>query len=275
MSSTAEADDYDVAFAAIDSASASGPYNPTFDFSAAPTCAAFIQDTQSPFKIIIGPVGSGKTTVCLVDCMKIASEQMVNPATGMRHSRIAMIRNTSGELKTTTIKSWEECWPPEHCGSVRMTAPMTHRIVRPSYGILGDEGFRPGLDAEFIFIPLDKPKDVRHLRSLELTAAYVNEVSEVPPAIITMLRRRIGRFPKKVTLPSGRVLEAVRPSIIADMNEVDEDHWMSDREREAPQGWSFFHQPPAVLEVMPLGKGQYRCIDKPFSGFNYGDRVYG
>jgi hypothetical protein len=123
--------------------------------------------------------------------MQIASSQPVEPGTDMRRSRFALIRNTSGELKTTTMKTWQECWPPEKTGPLRESSPMTHVISRPA------RNGQPGIEAEFMFIPLDKPKDVRHLRSLDLTAAWCNEASELPPAIIQMLRTRVGRFPRR------------------------------------------------------------------------------
>lgn len=225
-------------------------FRPTFDFGGSPGLAPVFRDEESSVRITTGPVGSGKSTLHCVDLMRIAAAQPIEPGTDTRRSRFAVIRNTSGELKSTTMKTWQECWPPEKTGPIRETAPMSHIIKqRPKNG-------RPGIEAEFLFVALDKPKDVRHLQSLDLTAAWANEASNLPPAIIQMLRTRVGRFPRR----QGD-FEAFRPHIIADTNAVDHDHWLASRESERPHGWAFYRQPPAVLEVIAHAPGQWRCME--------------
>jgi hypothetical protein len=232
-------------------------YRPTFNFSQSPVIGQVLADGTSKIRITTGPVGSGKSTAHCVDLMQIASSQPVEPGTDMRRSRFALIRNTSGELKTTTMKTWQECWPPEKTGPLRESSPMTHVISRPP------RNGQPGIEAEFMFIPLDKPKDVRHLRSLDLTAAWCNEASELPPAIIQMLRTRVGRFPRR----QGD-FEAHRATILCDTNAVDHDHWLATKELERPEGWAFYRQPPAVLDVIPHQDGQWLCTeqDERFAG---------
>lgn len=241
-------------------------YRPQFDFSSSPTVARFL-DRDEFVRMLIGPVGSGKTTACCVDAMRIAAAQDVD-SDGWKRSRIALIRNTSPELKQTTIKSWLECWPEDKVGSeVRYSSPITHRIIRKPRG-----GY-PGLDAEFIFVPLDKPGDVKKLLSFELTAAYINEVSEMPRAIVQMLRGRVGRFP---AFDRQTGYQARRVGVFGDTNPPDEDHWLASLDmHERPAGWSFDRQPPAVLEVDPVEtrpagdgylQGSARCREPEFKG---------
>lgn len=225
-------------------------YNPVVDLRDVPTIAQALSETEKLFRCAIGPVGSGKTyTFLSTELMNIAFRQHVFPGTeseesaGIRRSRFAIVRNTTPELKSTTIKTWLELWPEESCGPLVYSSPIVHRVRAPA------RDGKPGLDAEFMFLGLDKPADIAKLRSLEITAAAFNEISEIPRAVLMMMFRRIGRFPPK---RSG--IEAVQPCIIADTNSVDEDHWLCQDFRNPPQGWAFYKQPPAVLEVEKRGK---------------------
>jgi hypothetical protein len=78
---------------------------------------------------------------------------------GRRHQAhpIAIIRNTTPDLKRSTIKSWIERFPPEIYGPVKIGAPMHHDIK------FGD------VEMEVDFIGLDKDEDIRKLRSTQYT----------------------------------------------------------------------------------------------------------
>lgn len=222
------------------------PFNPTLDFSGAPTVARFWQDDDVFVRTIIGPLGSGKSTGCTGKLMHLATQQDVDPRFGVRRSRHAIIRNTGPQLKTTTMKTWVERWPEEACGQVRYSAPMAQHVkVPPKPGM-------PGLDAEFLFIALDEPKDVAKLQSLDITSAWVNEGSETPPAIIKMLRGRVGRFPPR---DDATGVMARNACVVIDTNAPDEQHYLAqfDSGKERPTNWRFYHQPPAVLECEPKG----------------------
>lgn len=206
---------------------------PDFNFMGSPTLWEFFADNESFVRCIPGPVGSGKSTACCAEIMRIAMAQDVDPSTKTRRSRFLIVRNTRPDLKSTTIQTWLEWFPEESCGPLVYSSPITHRIKTGE------------LDIEIYFLPLDKPVDVRKIRSLEVTAAWVNEASEVPKAIIDMIRRRVGRFPRR----QGK-FEAKRACLILDYNAPDEDHWLAGFHlREKPAGWAFFRQPPAVLET--------------------------
>src|SRR5215472_1560977 len=77
------------------------------DYTAPPTCAAFMK-SESFFRGIAGPVGSGKTTACLWELFRRAVEQ--HPAEdGLRYTRFAIVRQTLTQLKGTVLKdilSW-------------------------------------------------------------------------------------------------------------------------------------------------------------------------
>lgn len=176
---------------------------------------------------IRGPFGSGKSTGCVQECIKLSMMQRPGPD-GVRRSRGAVIRNTFPELKTTTIKTWHQ-WMPESFGRFTWASPPTHRIQT------GD------LDMEVIFLALDREDDVRKLLSLELTWAWINEARQVPKAILDALTGRVGRYPSATqggAWPSG---------IILDTNSPDSDHWWYRLAEESrPNGFDFFAQPSGL-----------------------------
>lgn len=154
---------------------------------------------------IRGPIGSGKSTACVMKAIMISQAQPIQKD-GRRHSRGAIIRNTYPELTTTTIKTWHQ-WVPETLGKWKKMGPPTHHIVDDA------------LDMEVLFLALDSPQDVRKLLSLELTWAWINEAREVPKAIVDGLTGRVGRFPPK------RDGGCTNPQIIMDTNSPEVDHW--------------------------------------------------
>lgn len=189
-----------------------------------PVAEAFLHDPAF-VSGIMGPIGSGKTTACIVKAL-LASARQPKDKQGRRRSRGAIIRNTYPELKTTTIKSWHE-WVPQDCGRWQPEGPPTHFVNGPD-----------GLDMEVMFLALDRPEDVRKLLSLELTWAYINEAKEVPKAILDGLTGRVGRF------PPVRDGGCNGPQILMDTNPPDSDHWWYKlAEEQRPEGFAFHRQP--------------------------------
>lgn len=173
---------------------------------------------------IMGPIGSGKSSACVVEILRRAHEQKPSPD-GVRRSRWAIIRNSYPELKTTTLKTWTE-WCPRDYGKLTMDSPITHRVVND------------GLDMEVLFIALDRDEDVKKLLSLELTGAWINEAREIPKAILDALTGRVGRYPSK------NMGGASWSGIMLDTNPPDDQSWWYRlAEDEVPDGWKFFRQP--------------------------------
>lgn len=198
-------------------------------FPPGPVAARYLADDRFVCGIR-GPVGSGKSVASVMKVLKIAHKQPISPVNGKRNSRIAIIRNTYPELKTTTIKTWHSWVPPEQ-GKWRDEGPPGHHIITPE------------LDIEVLFVALDRPADVRKLLSLELTAAWINEAREIPKAVLDGLTARVGRFPD---LKHGG---CVGPQIIMDTNPPDTDHWWYKMAEEAtPEGWAFYSQPGGLTE---------------------------
>lgn len=159
---------------------------------------------------IMGPLGSGKSVGCCWEIMQQAC-RMPPDEHGVRRSRWAVIRNTYRELEDTTLATWFDWFPEEHFGPF-LRRGMVHEIRRTL-----EDGTRVELDV--MFRALDKPKDVRKLLSLELTGAWINEAREIPRAVVDMLRKRVGRFPKWGSTAM------YWHGIIMDTNPCEEDHW--------------------------------------------------
>lgn len=177
-------------------------------FPPGPVGAQFLQ-SDAFIRGIRGPVGSGKSTACIMDMLQTAQMQpLVN---GRRRYRGLVIRNTYGELETTTIKSFH-MWIPQSLGRYVKTVPISHTIQLPD----ADGNI---LDMEFLFLALDRPEHVRKLLSLEVTQGWINEAREVPKPILDALTVRVGRY------PSVKDGGSVRSGVIMDTNSPDSDHW--------------------------------------------------
>ena len=210
------------------------------NFTTSPTVWQFLQNNAF-VRGLKGPVGSGKSYACAAEIMLRAVKQKVSPRDGIRYTRFAIVRNSYPELRTTTIKTWQEIFPENIWGAMRWSPPLTHHIKLPA------RDGAAGIDCEVIFLALDQPKDVRKLLSMELTGAWVNEARELPKAVVDGLTHRVGRYPTKADGgPTWR-------GVWMDTNPMDSDHWWYRlAEKEPMKGkyaWKFFNQPGGVLEV--------------------------
>lgn len=219
-------------------------------------CSSFVRGLQ-------GPIGSGKSVACVAEMFRLAlgQERCFDPATverrgrsfvgertGPRKVRSGVIRNTTPQLETTTMKTWLEWLPEADYGKVRWRAPYRQDIVIPELD----------LEWEVWFLALDRDEDVRKLLSFEFTNIWINEARELSRHIVTSAISRVKRYP--------RVIEGgpTRACVIMDTNAPDEEHWwaimsgqaeapdwMSEEDRLTlvkPDNWEFFTQPPAVLD---------------------------
>ena len=116
----------------------------SISYSPPPVCEKFMLD-PSFIRLIAGPVGSGKTTACIFELFRRASEQM--PAQdGYRYTRFAIVRQTLAQLKMTVLKDVLQ-W---------MRGFATWKVSESTiYVEVGD------IRSEWIFVPLEDPEDQR------------------------------------------------------------------------------------------------------------------
>jgi len=157
-----------------------------------PTLLRF-HESGSPIRVVIGPVGSGKTTAATWEVCYYLPKFMFDQY-GIKKTRWVIIRNTYSELTDTTqrtIFEWFD-WGK-------------HLKQREIYLLKHPEGF----EVELLFRSCDRPEDVKKFKSLEITGYWIDESSEVKDQIKLMLKNRIGRFPRKCPVRFG--IETTNP----------------------------------------------------------------
>lgn len=209
-----------------------------YDVSTADTIKRF-HANGSLFRGLKGVLGSGKSSACAWEVFSRCREQ--NVYRGKRKSRWAIIRSTAPDLKNTTLKTFLD-WVPE-----REMPGYVHSVVRqpPMHSFL-QMRLQDGttVEAEFFFIACDLEDDIRKLKSLELTGAWINEASEIIKPIVDMAIGRCFRYPAKRHGGSNWC------GVIADTNPPDDQSWWYDAaEVTKPDGWAFFDQPPAIIPI--------------------------
>lgn len=124
---------------------------------------------------------SGKSVTCCFEVVRRASMQTPN-AQGIRKTRALVIRETARQLLDTTIKTWNDWFPPGVCGDYM-------RTTKTYFLKVGD------VECEVMFRALDDADDVANLESLEVTFAWMNECRNIHPDILDPLSKRVGRYP--------------------------------------------------------------------------------
>ncbi len=193
-------------------------------------------DHSAFVNLIIGPYGSGKSTTCIQHIVRSACA-MPRWFNGRRRARWAVVRNTSGELVSTTLQTWLTWFGDLGDIRKRQKPLLTYEhVFNDGDGIV---------ELDLIFIALDRPDDVRKIKSLELTGVYLNELSELPQNVLSHFKGRVnGRYPSKSFCP-----QPYWSGIIADTNPPDEDHWIfNDFEKNITPSYRVFHQPSGLLE---------------------------
>lgn len=179
-------------------------------------------------RLIVGPVGSGKS-VMSVEEIQLRAEEVPPMRDGIRRSRCVVIRNSYRELMDTTINTFKQWTPDEICTWLwkDMKCTIAYNDV----------------ECEVLFRSLDKPGDVGKLLSLELTFGFINEAREVPYGLIEVLQTRLGRYPAKKDVPKFWY------GLWMDTNPMDEDSRMYQVFEELkPAGHRVFRQPGGMIK---------------------------
>lgn len=150
---------------------------------------------------------------------------------GWARSRVVIVRNTFPELKSTTIKTWLDWFPEDVFGKIRWDSPITHTLT------LGDKR-----ELEAVFLAIDRPDDTKKLLSLETSWVWLNEVRELPKAVLDAASGRVGRYPSP-KYGAG----CYHPCVMMDTNPPSDDHWYYRlAEEEKPHDFEFFNQPSGL-----------------------------
>lgn len=199
-----------------------------------PVLEAYMRSRER-VSFIMGPLGSGKTYQSCQKLFSLICEQAPNQS-GRRKSRFLAIRNTYPDLTSTTIKDWLELYEPlgKYVGGGM--EPPTHHLQF----MLEDQTI---VEAQVVFLALDRPDAVKKLRGTQVTGFWLNEVKELNKQVVDMCDLRHGRYPS--AMDGGPTWHGM----IGDTNAPDNDHWYYKlAEEEKPDGWEFWRQPGGVIE---------------------------
>lgn len=201
------------------------------NFRTPPTVGEFMLDT-SFVRLIMGPVGSGKSAGCFMELLRRAYLQEPDNQ-GVRRTRFAIVRNTLQQLRQTCLADIQ-LW---------LSSIAHFKVTDQTVQIRLNMKDGTKVESDWMLIPLDTKQDQQRLLSLNLTGAWVSEFREIPLEIIDALAGRLGRYPSKAI---------AKPSwfgIIAESNPPDEDsEWYTKLELELPPNWKFFKQPGGLSE---------------------------
>lgn len=204
------------------------------------TLAKFHAD-RSFVRGVMGPYGSGKSVGMCMEALSIAREQEPD-TTGWRKTRGAIIRNSYGELRSTTQATWTDWFPTETFGPIRRgSGPDIHVVTLP----------KEKIRIEVLFLAMDRPDDAAKVLSLELTWAWINEAREMAWKVIEAVMGRVGRYPKKERDAHGGLLfnGATWSGIFMDTNPPSSRSWWFRKfETERPRNWQIFKQPSGLSE---------------------------
>jgi hypothetical protein len=213
---------------------------------------AFMRDRTSRVKIIQGPQGSGTSSACCVHIFQQALEQP-KQQDGRQRFRSHVFRETYSKIEETVLRTWLDWFPPGtgagQFGRFYETRPYRHEVrVGP-------------LELDVTFMAMEDIKDATsYFDSLESSLLWFNEGQHAQFSVIRHASSRVSppRF------PSNKDGGCAWGGMIVDTNAPPADHWipimrgdvpppdwMSESEKHSllkPPSWSFYLQPPGLLE---------------------------
>lgn len=185
----------------------------------------FLNDTTSDVRVLVGPVGSGKSSAAAYSLAQMAFN--TPPSNGISRSRSIILRNTYRELEDSCIRTFFE-WVPQNLGTWS-PGNMCFTISIPGF-----------CHHQFFFRAIDSAGDIGKLLSTEYSYAWLSEARELPEELIHMLPARL-RFPSRSDCPD------FRGRIIIESNPSDKSHWLHATAAELrPQGWKLYMQPSGL-----------------------------
>lgn len=177
-------------------------------------------------RIIGGPIGSGKTTACVVELLRRSIMQERAPD-GYRYTRHAVVRQTLKQLKDTVLKDCE----------VWLQGLGTWKVSEGTFHVQFDD-----VRSEWVFIPLEDATDQARLLSMQLTGAWLSEAVAMDLNILGPVSGRLGRYPSAARgNPSwhGLIADTNMPTEMSD--------WHTFMEN-LPANWSKFIQPSGIAK---------------------------
>jgi hypothetical protein len=187
--------------------------------SPGPVSDAFLM-SRAFIKVIIGPVGSGKTMTALRGLLVLAARQ---GGTRDRHgvlrrkARVGVIRESYPNIEKNTLPSWFDVMPQTE-GKFTWSQPYTHKINL----ILAEDEYGEPTDIcefEIEFRAIGDRSVEEVTRGWQVVAVMVDEADLQPPELLSFLTGRVGRGGIDRDL-------IVDPQIILSLNAPSIDNWV-------------------------------------------------
>jgi len=215
-----------------------------------PVASAFIQ-SDAPVSVIVGPVGSGKSSATVIKLMRLILGTPPG-ADGVSRSRTIIVRNTYRELEDSVIKTFF-AWVPQSSGEWS-PGSLTWRLDVPGR-----------CQHNVMFRSFDSAGDVGKLLSTEYSYGMLSEARELPEELIHML-------PARLRYPTQRDVPGFRGRVLIESNPSDQAHWLYRQALEQKtEGWQIFEQPSGLaanaenLENLPTGYYESLIAGRPLS----------
>lgn len=151
--------------------------------------SAFINSVER-IKIIMGPVGTGKTVLCIHELLQRMERAPVT-IDGFRTSKIVVVRRTYPELMTAAIPSFMT-WIREQKTQKRIVRYVKKPL--PRCEILDHE---KKIKCLIEFRASQRPEDFAKFKGSEYTVVYLNEMGEREVDGLLDITERVGREPSK------------------------------------------------------------------------------
>jgi len=197
-------------------------------------------NSQGWNRLIMGPVGGGKTTTVFLSAIVQAARSRPSAIDGWRRFKLLVVRNNYRELWRSTIPSWQKHFPEDLPGSNWIGGrggPASHTIridlgkgpilFTVDFAAVGENTSAEAIDSFF--------------RGYEPTALYINELDTLPKDVFTYGSGRCGRYPtEEHSFPDWY-------GVLADANAPDFDNWVYTEIVEPADhgGWDYHRQPGA------------------------------
>jgi len=190
--------------------------------------------SESFVSLIVGPVGSTKTTASIIKIAYHAS-RMAPCKDGIRRSRAIWVRNTKEQLRDTSIPDFLRWYPDGEAGAYA----KTNYTFSMRFG---------DVECDVLFRGLDDANDTRRLLSLQASFGILDEFREISPDIFNALQGRLGRYPSKLDNTVGCVTDdgLSNAHIWGATNPPDMDTWWEKYLSEPPKNAEIFFQPSGL-----------------------------
>ena len=265
-----------------------------------PVSAAFIADQVSLVKMLLGPVGGGKTVATVFDAVRRPS--VMPPCNdGVIRYRRAIIGTTYGQIERNLYPTWKR-WLPEDGGDFTPIAEWkggggrsaTHRLT---WQVLRGNAL-VNVQAEYVFAAVGELSVEEFMRGFEVTDFDMYEADQLPEGVLDVGITRLGRYPPNGAAPDALPLDAAWvPQISGDLNAPDTDSWFYKKfEEDPPDAFKVYKQPSGrsaraenldnlprgyydrqveVLSRQPGGKNLVRrMVDAQYAPSRAGEPVY-